>query len=45
MTGYKFYIRRENDMLAGGDEAYLRKAQGRGLTTEQISMDWRYVGY
>ncbi|WVR07255.1 hypothetical protein IAU60_004296 [Kwoniella sp. DSM 27419] len=44
ITGYRFYVRRENRKLdAGGDQA--KHAMRHGITQQQIDLGWRYVGY
>ncbi|KAK6909495.1 hypothetical protein I203_103514 [Kwoniella mangroviensis CBS 8507] len=44
ITGYRFYVRRENAKLdAGGEKA--RHAMRHGITQEQVDLGWRYVGY
>ncbi|WOO85797.1 putative transporter [Vanrija pseudolonga] len=44
ITGYLFYVRRENRLLDGTDEQVARVVR-RGVTKEQVAMDWRYEGY
>lgn len=44
ITFYRFFVRRENCRLdAGGEEA--RAVMRRGVTEEQMSLGWRFVGY
>ncbi|AFR96826.2 nicotinamide mononucleotide permease [Cryptococcus neoformans] len=44
ITFYRFFVRRENRRLdAGGEEA--RAVMRRGVTEEQMSLGWRFVGY
>lgn len=44
ITGYLFYVRRENSLLDGTDEQVARVVR-RGVTKEQVAMEWRYEGY
>ncbi|KAE8539122.1 hypothetical protein D1P53_005494 [Cryptococcus gattii VGV] len=44
ITFYRFFVRRENRRLdAGGEQA--RAVMSRGVTEEQMSLGWRFVGY
>jgi hypothetical protein len=44
ITGYLLYVRHENKLLDGTPEQ-VDKVKGRGVTTEQVDMGWRYEGY
>ncbi|ODN76060.1 hypothetical protein L202_06004 [Cryptococcus amylolentus CBS 6039] len=44
ITGYKFYVKHENKMLDGTPEQ-VQKAMKRGVTQEQVAMEWRYESF
>lgn len=44
ITWYKVHVLRENKHLEG-DEVEVQRAMKGGVTTEQVSMGWRYEGY
>ena len=44
MTGYKFFVRRQNRYLSEGPEGQA-KAMKHGVTREMVDMGWRYECY